>query len=340
MTTLLRSHAPSPEGLESTSSAGTDRGAVMPAGSRPRSTIIVTSDGTSSSDGAIRMALGMVDRADTELEVLTVVAGGQEEVSDELLPDERDDTAHRRQQRDAVEAQVTRISGGPHVHAVTVINGSAARTIAGVAAERHAALVIVGLGRHDLSDRLFGTETAVQLARISRVPVLAVREDAVALTSRAIVAVDFSEHSESAAQAAIDLMGDTGLVELVHVTPYVAEFPSSVQGQEPYKNWARVQLDALLGQLIAPSGITLKRAVLQGRTAHVLLARARDVGADVIAVGTHGRSYAVRALVGSVTTDLLRGAHCAVLMVPPDRLPSPGSTGTDAVIATHPDTAS
>ncbi len=326
MTTLFRSQAPSPDALESRGSAATDRGAFRPAALRPRATIIVTSDGTSSSDGAIRMALGMVGRADSELEVLTVIAGDQGNAPADLRPEQRDDTARRREQRDAVEAQVTRVSGSPHVHAVTVINGSAAHTIADIAAERHADLVIVGLGRHDLADRLFGGETAIQLARISRVPVLAVREDAVALTSRALVAVDFSEHSERAAQAAIDLLGATGLVELVHVTPYVAEYPSSVQGQEPYKSWARGQLDAMIGRMIAAPGITLKRAVLRGRTAHVLLARARDVGADLIAVGTHGRGYMSRALLGSVTTDLLRGAHCAVLIAP--REPLPGRTAS------------
>lgn len=159
-------------------------------------------------------------------------------------------------------------------------------------------------------------------------------------TTRAIVAVDFSEDSERAAQTAIDLVGDAGLVELVHVTPYVAEYPSSVQGQEPYKCWARGQLDALIGRLIAAPGVTLKRVILRGQTAHVLLARARDVGADFIAVGTHGRGYAARALLDSVTTDLLRGAHCAVLVVPRNPLPSPGSTVADAVSATRPETAS
>ncbi|MEO7711329.1 MAG: universal stress protein [Gemmatimonadaceae bacterium] len=320
MTALVKSPAALSEALESSALAGTDRGAGGPEVLRPRSTIIVTSDGTNGSDGAIRMALGMVDRADTELEVLTVVGGGQGEGPDELLPEQGDDTARRREQRDAVEVQVARVSGGSHVHPVTVINGSAARTIARVAAERHATLVIVGLGRHDLTDRLCGTETAIQLARVSRVPILAVREDAVALTSRALVAVDFSEHSERAAQAAIDLMGGTGLVELVHVTPYVAEYPSSVQGHEPYKRWARGQLDALIGRLVAAPGVTLTRIILRGRTAQALLARARAVGADLIAVGTHGRGFAARALLGSVTTDLLRGAHCAVLVVPSDPL--------------------
>ena len=191
----------------------------------------MTSDGTSSSDGAIRMALGMVDRTTSDLEVLTIVAGGHGEGAVEMMLAQDDDSGRRRHQRDAVEAQLARISNEPGRHSVTVLDGSAARTIASVAIERHADLVIVGLGRHDLTDRLFGSETAVQLARICRVPVLAVREDAIAGATHAIVAVDFSEIAERAAQAAIDLVGDCGIVELVHVTPYVAEYPSQCRGR-------------------------------------------------------------------------------------------------------------
>ena len=322
MTTLIRPPASLHGVRDVQSSPRPVTGAPRQRRSRARSTIIVASDGSSGSDGAIRMALAKFDPADTALEVVTVVAGSHGEGPVAMMLEQDDDTARRRHQRDAVEAQLARISGEPGGRSVTVLDGSAARTIASVAIERHADLVIVGLGRHDLTDRLFGSETAVQLARISRVPVLAVREDAIAVASHAIVAVDFSEIAERAAQAAIDMVGDGGIVELVHVTPYVAEYPSSVQGQEPYKSWARGQLDALIGRLSTGPGVSLKRAVVCGRAAHVLLEHARRVGADLIAVGTHGRGYVARAVLGSVTSDLLRGAHCAVLLVPREPLPA------------------
>ncbi|MCY7379971.1 MAG: universal stress protein [Gemmatimonadaceae bacterium] len=43
-------------------------------------------------------------------------------------------------------------------------------------------------------------------------------------------------------------------------------------------------------------------------------------GADLIAAGTHGHGSVARAVLGSVTSDLLRGAHCAVLLVPREPL--------------------
>lgn len=338
MTTLIRPPDSLPAPRELRSTPRREAGAHQQRPPRGRATIIVASDGSSGSDGAIRMALSKFRPIDSQLEVITVVAGGHGEGAVEMMLAQDDDSARRRHQRDAVEAQLARISNEPGRHSVTVLDGSAARTIASVAIERHADLVIVGLGRHDLTDRLFGSETAVQLARISRVPVLAVREEAIAGATHAIVAVDFSEIAERAAQAAIDMVGDDGIVELVHVTPYAAEYPSSVQGQESYKSWARGQLDALMGRLTVAPGVSLRRAVVRGRAAHVLLERASRVGADLVAAGTHGRGYVARAVLGSVTSDLLRGAHCAVLLVPREPLPvrteaTPAAAATAAATA-------
>jgi nucleotide-binding universal stress UspA family protein len=205
---------------------------------------------------------------------------------------------------------------------VTVLDGNPAFTISRVAIERHAALVIVGLGRHGLADRLFSDETALQLARISRVPVLAVPENAVGSAWHAVVAVDFGDISERAAQAAIDAVGEAGIVELVHVMPYLHAEPFTAEGEEPHERWARGKLDALVSRLAVPPGVHLERVAVRGRAAHDVLEYARRVDADLIATGTHGRGFVARTVLGSVATKLLRGAQCAVLCVPRDPLPA------------------
>jgi len=43
---------------------------------------------------------------------------------------------------------------------------------------------------------------------------------------------------------------------------------------------------------------------------------AREIGADLIVVGSHGRGYLTSALAGSVTTRLLHVAPCPVFAVP------------------------
>ena len=291
-------------------------------GARRPAIILVASDGTERSDGALRVALARAERTNAALEVLTIArwepVGGPEGM---VLW--QDSIAERRgEQRRAVEAQLERITGKPRVHGVTVLDGNPAYTISRVAVDRRAALIIVGLGRHGLSDRLFSDETAVELARISRVPVLAVPEFAVGAGGHAVVAVDFSELSDRAAQAAIDAVGDGGVVELVHVMPYVSEDPFSVEADEPYARWTQAHLDALVKRLAVPPGVTVCRVALRGRAAKSLLDYAHTNGADFIATGTHGRGFVARALLGSVATSLLRGARCGVLSVPRDPLPA------------------
>lgn len=291
-------------------------------GARRPATILVAVDGTERSDGALRVALARAETTNAALEVLTVARwepmGGPEGVA--LW---NDTIAERRgEQRRAVEAQLERVTGQPRIHGVTVLDGNPAYTVSRVAVDRQAALVVVGLGRHGLSDRLFSDETAVELARISRVPVLAVPEYAVGVGGHAVVAVDFGELTDRAAQTAIDAVGDGGLVELVHVMPYVSEDPFAVEGDEPYARWTAAHLAALLQRLAVPPGVTVRRVALRGRAAKTLLDYAHTSGADFIATGTHGRGFVARALLGSVATSLLRGARCGVLSVPRDPLPA------------------
>lgn len=54
-----------------------------------------------------------------------------------------------------------------------------------------------------------------------------------------------------------------------------------------------------------------------GRTPDAISDFAQSVGADVVVLGTRGRSPLAGALLGSVTQRLLRSAPCPVLAVPP-----------------------
>jgi nucleotide-binding universal stress UspA family protein len=284
--------------------------------------IILATDGTERSDGAMRVALARAEMTNAALEVLTVARWEPIAGPEGMVLSQEGIAERRGEQRRAVEAQLERITGKPRVHGVTVLDGNPAYTISRVAVDRRAALIIVGLGNHGLSDRLFSDETAVELARIARVPVLSVPEHAAGTRGHAIVAVDFSDLSDRAAQAAIDAVGDLGLVELVHVMPYVSEGPFAVEGEEPVIRWTQAHLSALVDRLVVPPGVTIHRVALRGAPAKVLLDYARTRGADFIATGTHGRGFVARTLLGSVTTRLLRGAQCAVLSVPRDPLPA------------------
>jgi nucleotide-binding universal stress UspA family protein len=71
-------------------------------------------------------------------------------------------------------------------------------------------------------------------------------------------------------------------------------------------------------------GITIDVAVREGNTAGEILEQAASMNADLLVIGTHGRSGVERLVLGSVAEKVLRKATCPVLTVPthsPDAVP-------------------
>jgi nucleotide-binding universal stress UspA family protein len=62
-------------------------------------------------------------------------------------------------------------------------------------------------------------------------------------------------------------------------------------------------------------GFTVERALAEGPPAEAILAEAGRVGADLIAMATHGRGGLGRLVFGSVSDEVVRHAPCPVLLV-------------------------
>jgi nucleotide-binding universal stress UspA family protein len=56
----------------------------------------------------------------------------------------------------------------------------------------------------------------------------------------------------------------------------------------------------------------------EGRPADQILERAETIKADMIIMGTHGRSGLAHMLLGSVTEEVARAASCPVLTIRPE----------------------
>jgi len=225
------------------------------------------------------------------------------------------EAARRREQKQLVRQQAARVLGDDNIE-VELDEGDPATLIAQYARRTNATMIVAGLGRHRVIDRVFGDETALRLIRVAGTPVYAVANGPAQAAARIVVAADFSETSLRAARLALEVAAPHATIYLAHVAPRDATLHEWSEFGRSYKEDAGDALHKMREQLRVPPAITVQRILLQGDPATELLAFAASVSADLIATGSHGHGFVTRMLVGSVTTRILRVATCSVLCVP------------------------
>jgi nucleotide-binding universal stress UspA family protein len=140
---------------------------------------------------------------------------------------------------------------------------------------------------------------------------------------RILVPTDFSDPSGEALAAAMafaELAGAT--LDLVHVAvEAIYALPPPVDMASLPIDMTRLMERAAEGlaaeeSRVRAAGIATDSATLIGRPDTEIVARAAATHADLIVMGTHGRSGLAHALLGSVAERVVQHAHCPVLIVP------------------------
>ena len=206
-----------------------------------------------------------------------------------------------------------------HVHAVApdVTLGDTSEVLARAGEVHEAALIVMGIGRHRPVDRLLGTEIALRVARRASCPILAVTPAFDHAPSVVVVGVDFSETGWHAAACALPLLAPNAVLHLVHVwQPGDLGDEEHVERDDRYRRSLTARFHIFSESLDLPEGITVQHEVQEGNVSKRLADAALIHGADLLVVGRHGRGWADRLRIGSVAMNLLRGAHCAVIVVP------------------------
>ena len=279
------------------------------------SPVIIATDGHDQSNGA--MAMGRILAGEKDALRVVSVLSRLPVVTPEMPASisAEMEIARRREQHRMVKQQEGRLWADDSVD-IDVLDGDPATNIAQLARRTNATLIVAGLGRHRVVDRLFGDETALRLIRVASTPVYAVANGPVRAPVRIVVAADFSETSLRAARLALEVAAPHATVYLVHVAPRDAMLNDWNAFGASYKEDAGDALHKMRDSLHVPQGVAVQRILLQGDPATELLAFAASVNADLIATGSHGHGFVARMLVGSVTTRILRCATCSVLAVP------------------------
>ena len=137
------------------------------------------------------------------------------------------------------------------------------------------------------------------------------------MLEKLLLAVDQSEHSRKAIPAAIELArAGGGTVHVLHVREVYYPVPPTVRGDTAEE--AQQLVDGIVEELKG-AGLTADGAVRPstgGSPAGAILEYARQVGAGMIIVGSHGHSVLGGLLIGSVAHKLTQLSTCPVLVVP------------------------
>lgn len=302
--------------------------------------ILVATDATKQSEGALTVARSLAGALGSSVRIVTVQRPLALTVPEARLLLERDIAKELAQElKDRARSQCADIaseSTGPALPDPELFSGEPERVITRVASEKHAQLIVVGLGRHDVIDRIFGSETALKVARASQVPVLAVPAEFRGTLRRAVVGVDFGDASLRAAKSALHLLAAGGVMHLVHVIPRGRLLIDPWISDEEYDELVQHRFVRFRALLEVPPNVTVEEASRTGDTAKELIRFAERRQADVIAAGSHGHGFVSRLWLGSVTTALLRAAQSAVLVVPPAATPLAAASLADGTVHIEP----
>lgn len=112
---------------------------------------------------------------------------------------------------------------------------------------------------------------------------------------------------------------DTPEIHLLHVhAPIPVGRVQQHIGQEVLAAYYREESESLLRSaenLLSEAGLAFQRHIHVGSPAVLIVKLAKEMGCDVIFMGTHGRGALQAALLGSVAGKVLHLAHCPVMLV-------------------------
>jgi nucleotide-binding universal stress UspA family protein len=140
--------------------------------------------------------------------------------------------------------------------------------------------------------------------------------------ARILCAVDFSEYSQYALRYAVELaklfdaeMLLLNVLELAFVPTYaMAGLPELSLPTEQIERDTQQRMDELIAECSAQHKKTCG-TVRIGTPFVEIIRYAREIGADLIVVGTHGRTGLRHVFIGSVAERVVRKAPCPVLSV-------------------------
>jgi universal stress protein E len=290
------------------------------------SSILATTDFSPSSSAAVRVAATLAARLGAELHAVHVVAPS-------AIPEWAGDRAEQEESERAEQARgrlpdhLSEAAPDARFSSAEVVVERPFRGIARRATVVGADLVVVGHYRNrPAGDAILGT-TADRLLRTLEVPCLVVSGSRPTDLTAPAVAIDLSGPARHALDLALRWTAagafapDGGAgphrLDLLHIAPpQDAPVRGGWRPEEDVRDDVRREAQDAFERTGIDEEVDLRMRIEHaGNAVDGLLA----AGAGVLVMGTHGHGFVQRALVGSVSSAVVRRTERAVLLVPPRR---------------------
>ena len=183
-----------------------------------------------------------------------------------------------------------------------------------------AGLIVVGASEGNALQRAFLGSTADRVIRKAPCPVFVVRAGTTFPPSRVLVPVDLSPVSGGALRFATAFLREAWGGKMVDLETLFVLNPLEVEGSlqftpDQIERFAGEELGRFT-QMNAPAAHT-SHQVLTGYPREEILREIEDRRADIVVLGTHGRSGFERMMIGSIASEVLQRARCNIVVVPP-----------------------
>lgn len=290
--------------------------------------VLVGSSLSEASDEVVRTGLAVARAAGAKLHLVhaflpQAVYGGGAPFAAEVMINEvirGEQTARHRQ----LNEQLARLGITARELGTSLVEmGPSHRVIVDAAGLCHADLVVVGATESPVLSKLFGA-TADRVVRKSTRPVLLVRGELPVPPKRVLLPVDLSPLSSDALRHGLELLRTIAPEKVPSLEALFVMTLLDRQGLAPdvtpeaAEAEVAERLDRFVAQSSTGPGWSVETKVVLGYVEEEILARATELEADLIVIGTHGRGGFERFLLGSVASGVVRHGKQSVLVIPPE----------------------
>jgi len=282
--------------------------------------LLLATDGSEFSEGAIREAIRMAKQCSSKLTVLSVIETNPEfeSMAPQVLEKrEKEVRAHL----EAVQARAKQ--EGVACDIALHEGEDSYKYIVDEAVAKKSTMIIVGRrGKKGFRRLVMGSTTSWTIGH-APCSVLVVPRAAQVQFKSIVVATDGSKYSAAAASEAIGIAKrNSAKLTAISVVPAELATPADI-------DFATIEREKLADQEMHTAeknaravkeaaqkeGVDAQAFVMSGKPADAIIEIAKDQKADLVVVGSHGRTGLDRLLMGSVAERVIVLATCAVLAV-------------------------